>query len=100
MQTALRTGSMVSSQNKKPETFWHWSTDRLFYLEHKTRARGPGPILESKGMGAIFHKKGKNMLKKGKIFDNLAENWRKCTKFENYFKKGSLLRTLLGLIDE
>ena len=28
----------------------------------------PGPILESKGMLVIFQKKGKKMLKKGKIF--------------------------------
>ena len=30
-----------------------------------------GPILESKGMGVIFQKKGKQMLKKGKIFEKL-----------------------------
>ena len=33
--------------------------------------RPPGHILESKGMGAIFQKKGKVMLQKGKIFENL-----------------------------
>ena len=33
-----------------------------------------GPILESKGKGAIFQKKGKEMLKKGKIFDDLGKN--------------------------
>ena len=33
-----------------------------------------GPILESKGMGAIFQKKGKGMLKKSKIFENLGGN--------------------------
>ena len=36
-----------------------------------------GPILRSKGMCAIFHKKGKKMLKKGKkgqIFENLGKN--------------------------
>ena len=27
-----------------------------------------GPFLESKGMGAIFHKKDKEMLRKGKLF--------------------------------
>ena len=31
-----------------------------------------GPILESKGMLAIFQKKGKNV-KKGKIFENLGK---------------------------
>ena len=33
-----------------------------------------GPILESKGMGAVFKKKSKEMLKTGKIFGNLGEN--------------------------
>ena len=32
------------------------------------------PILESKGMRAIFQKRGKKMLKKGKIFENLGKN--------------------------
>ena len=31
-------------------------------------------ILESKGMGAIFQKNGKEMLKEGKIFENLNIN--------------------------
>ena len=34
----------------------------------------PGPILESKDMGVIFQKKGKEMLKKCKIFENLGRN--------------------------
>ena len=33
-----------------------------------------GPILESKGMGAIFQKKCKKMLKRGKIFENFCKN--------------------------
>ena len=33
-----------------------------------------GPISESKGMGVIFQKKGKEMLKRGKIFENLGKN--------------------------
>ena len=33
-----------------------------------------GLILESKDMGAIFQKKGKEILKKGKIFENLNKN--------------------------
>ena len=33
-----------------------------------------GPILESKGMYAIFQKKVKIMLKKGKIYENLGKN--------------------------
>ena len=31
-------------------------------------------MLESKGMGAIFQKKGKEMLKTGEIFENLGKN--------------------------
>ena len=34
----------------------------------------PGPILENKGKGAIFQKKGNEMSKKGKILKNLAKN--------------------------
>ena len=33
-----------------------------------------GLILESKDMGAIFQKKGKEILKNGKIFENLNKN--------------------------
>ena len=33
-----------------------------------------GPILESKGMRAIFQKKGNKMFKKGKIFESLGKN--------------------------
>ena len=33
-----------------------------------------GPILESNGIHVIFLKKGKKMLKKGKIFENLGKN--------------------------
>ena len=32
-----------------------------------------GAILEGKGMGVIFQKKGKEMLKEGKIFENLGK---------------------------
>ena len=48
----------------------------------------PGPILESKGMCAIFQKKGtkraKNV-KKGKIFEKLGKN---VQNLKNIFKKG------------
>ena len=30
----------------------------------------PGPLLECKGIRAIFQKKGKKRVKKGKIFEN------------------------------
>ena len=46
-----------------------------------------GPILESKGMRAIFQKKDKKMLKndkKGQIIWKVGQN---CTKFENILKK-------------
>ena len=38
------------------------------------RRNSTGPILESWGMGAIFQQKAKEMLKKGKIFENLDKN--------------------------
>ena len=41
-------------------------------------------ILESKGMCAIFQKKGKEMLKKGKISENLQKNAENL----KYFEKG------------
>ena len=45
----------------------------------------PGPVLESKCMGAIFQKKGKKMLTKGKIFANLGKNiWK-------YFEKRQVM---------
>ena len=44
-----------------------------------------GPILESKGKGTIFQKKGKEMLSEGK---NVRKFGHKCTKFENILKKG------------
>ena len=31
-------------------------------------------MLESKGIGALFQKKGKEMLKKSEIFENLGKN--------------------------
>ena len=44
-----------------------------------------GPILEIKGMLAIFQKKGKKE-------QNMWKFGQKCTKFENIFKKGRSLR--------
>ena len=41
------------------------------------RLNTPGPVLKSKGMPAIFQKKDKKILKKGKkrkIFENLGKN--------------------------
>ena len=34
----------------------------------------PGPILKSNGMGVINKKKGKEILKNSKIFENLGKN--------------------------
>ena len=36
-----------------------------------------GPILESKGIRAIFQKEGRKRVKTGKIFENLGENVQK-----------------------
>ena len=44
-----------------------------------------GPILESKDMGAIFQKKGKEILEKGKIFENLGKN---VQNFKIFWKSG------------
>ena len=48
-----------------------------------------GPILESKGMLAIFQKKGK----KGQ---NIWKFGQKCTTFDNILKKGSLMRATIA----
>ena len=54
-----------------------------------------GPILENKGMHAIFQKKGKEspkkMLKKGGKGQNIWKFGQKYTKFENILKKGRWL---------
>ena len=47
---------------------------KLEILHCTTFAPLTGPILESKGMGAIFQKKGNKMLKKGKILENVGKN--------------------------
>ena len=52
--------------------------------------KGSGPILESKGMTAIFWtqgKKGQKMLKRAKSAKYL-KIWAKMYKFENISKKG------------
>ena len=38
-------------------------------------------------MGVISHKEGKNMLKKGKIFEKLDKNYTRERKFGNFLKK-------------
>ena len=43
------------------------------------------PVLESKGMHAIFQKKGGGNVKKGQ---NIWKSGQKCTRFENILKKG------------
>ena len=54
-----------------------------------------GPILESKGMCAIFQKKGKKMLRKGKKGQNIQKFWQKFTKCENLLKKGGWLQAII-----
>ena len=46
-----------------------------------------GPILECKGMGAIFQKKGKKNVRKGKKRQKVSKFGQKCIKFENILKK-------------
>ena len=58
-----------------------------------------GHILESKGMLAIFQKKGKNQtkkFKKGKKEQNIWKFGQKCTKFENMLKKGRWLCVIIA----
>ena len=55
-----------------------------------------GPILEGKGMRAIFQKKGKKW-QKGR---NIWKFERKCTKFENILKKGSLMRATIACMKQ
>ena len=45
----------------------------------------PGPILESKGMGAIFQKKRQKNVEKSQ---NIWKLEQKCTKFEYILRKG------------
>ena len=45
-------------------------------------------VQRSEDMGGISHKKGKNMLKKTKIFEKLDKNYRRETKFGKFFQKG------------
>ena len=51
--------------------------DNTYYFETECHL-SPGPILESKGMHAIFSKKGQKKeqkrAKKGKIFENWGKN--------------------------
>ena len=49
-----------------------------------------GLILETKGIHAIFQKKGQKMFKdkKDKEEENIKKFGQKCTKFENILKNG------------
>ena len=47
----------------------------------------PGPILESKDMGATFQEKDKKIMKKGKILESLSEMF----KIWKYFEKGQVI---------
>ena len=48
--------------------------DQYKQFESRSKRLKAGPILEIKGMGIIFKKEGKEMLKKGKIFEILGKN--------------------------
>ena len=48
----------------------------------------PGLILENKGMHAVVQEKGKEMLRKGKIGQNIWKFGQNCTKSEYILKKG------------
>ena len=51
-----------------------------------------GTILESKGMHAIFQKKGKKMLKKGQKKAKYFKIWAKIYKIWKCFEKGQVIR--------
>ena len=53
----------------------------------------PGPILDSKGMCAIFQKQSKKKSKKGQNIWKFGQN---PTKYENILKKGSLMCTTIA----
>ena len=59
-------------------------------------------ILESKGLRAIFRKKGKKKgkenVKKGQLGQNIWKFGPTCTKFENILKKGKWLRAIIAII--
>ena len=54
-------------------TYFHTNLFNIIFSECLVCA---GPILESKGMGAIFQKKGKEMLKKGKYLKICAKTYK------------------------
>ena len=54
----------------------------MYVSNHPSKVSSyPGPILENKGMNAIFLKKGKETLKKEKISDNLGKHIQNLTIF-------------------
>ena len=53
----------------------------------------PGLILESKGICAIFQKKGQKRAKKGKILENLCKN---VKNLKICLRKGSLIRATIA----
>ena len=55
-----------------------------------------GPFLEGKGMSAIFQKKSKKMLKKGKIFEDLYKNVQNLKKKKKFLKKGRRMHAIIA----
>ena len=50
----------------------------------------------STGMRAIFKKKGKKMLKKGKKWQHIWKFGQKCSKCEDILEKGKWLRAIIA----
>ena len=63
-------------------------------VKHTQRIRRlkSGSILESKGIGVIFQKKGKEMLKR----QNIWKSRQKCTKVEDILKMGRWMRAIIA----
>ena len=58
----------------------------------------PGPILERKGMHVIFQKNSEK--KRLKKVGNIWKFGQECTKFENIFKKGSLMCATIAIVKQ
>ena len=54
----------------------------------------PGLILPNKGIHAVVQEKGKELLRKGKLGQNIWKFGQTCTKFEYILKKGRWLCTV------
>ena len=70
----------------------------LKFLEPTLDIQNKGPVLESRDMRMIFHRKDKKILKKGKNGQNVWKFGKKYTKFQNILKRaGDCMQLLHGI---